>query len=195
MPSAYPTSERHDDDSPGGTGAEEFDLEAFHAGNRTVLARCYRAHFGRVFAVVSKILNGADVESVVHELFCRLVASPEMRASFRGGNLGAWLTQVGRNLAIDHARRWRRESAPLGESVAADGPAFNDEVEAKLLVERFRVEILPKELEAVFEARFLRQLPQRAAAEELRMPRTTLVYQEKKVRSLLQRFLLGKELA
>ena len=45
----------------------------------------------------------------------------------------------------------------------------------------------------VFESRFIKQLPQREAAKELGMPRTTLVYQEQKIRALLQRFLLGDE--
>lgn len=195
MPSADPHSESSDDASAHVVGSAELDLGAFHAGERQVLAACYRAHYGRVFAVVGKILGGADAESIVHEVFYRLLASREMRASFRGGNLGGWLAQVARNLAIDHARRWRREVEPLPENEERAGRSIDDELEAKHLIARFRREVLPSEFDAVFDARFLRQLPQRAAAAELRMPRTTLVYQEQKIRSLLQRFLLGKELA
>ena len=46
----------------------------------------------------------------------------------------------------------------------------DEEVEAKILVERFRSERLPLELESVFDARFLRQLSQREAAKAVSRP-------------------------
>jgi RNA polymerase sigma-70 factor, ECF subfamily len=62
-----------------------------------------------------------------------------------------------------------------------------------MLVERFRTEVLPEKLRPLFEARFIRQIPQRDAAEELGIPRSTLVYQEQQIRELLETFLLGDD--
>ena len=58
------------------------------------------------------------------------------------------------------------------------------------MIERFRREVLPAKWADVFEHRFLRQLSQAEAAELLGIGRTTLAYQETRVRRLLRRFLL-----
>jgi RNA polymerase sigma-70 factor (ECF subfamily) len=65
----------------------------------------------------------------------------------------------------------------------------DDELDAKVLVERFRRDCLPQEWAGVFDARFLRQVPQREAARELGIRRTTLAYRELRIRRLLSRFL------
>lgn len=59
-----------------------------------------------------------------------------------------------------------------------------------MLVERFQREVLPPKYRALFDARFLRQLPQREAARELGIERSTLAYQEQRVRELLESFFL-----
>ena len=102
--------------------------------------------------------------------------------------------QVAANRAIDVARRLRREEPSEAEDAAgADvpvAPRFDDAVDAKMLVDRFVREQLPPAWAGVFDARFMRQLPQREAAAELGMQRTTLVYQEQRIRELLRKFLL-----
>jgi RNA polymerase sigma-70 factor, ECF subfamily len=178
---------------------EEAWLADFHAGNRVVLERCYRECYRGVVRAVRRMLSGADAETVTHEVFYRLLSNAKVRESFQGGSLDAWLTQVATNTARDLLRRQRREqpeetpreahARAHAEGRAEDG-GFADEVDAKLLIDRFRVERLPPEWGAVFDARFLRQLPQRQAAEELGIPRTTLVYQEQRIRALLRDFLL-----
>ena len=179
-------------------------LAAFHAGDRSEIEACYREHVGRVLAAARRIVGSVDAETITHEVFYRLLSNAKMRESFQGGNLGAWLTQVVTRSAVDDLRRRKREVAhdevPSGDasSSSASGPSSStdtsqDHVDAKLLIDRFRRERLPPEWAAVFDARFIRQLPQREAALALGMPRTTLVYQEQKVRALLQRFLLGGE--
>ena len=65
--------------------------------------------------------------------------------------------------------------------------------EARVMLDRFRSERLPAKWRGVFEARFIRQLDQRSAAKELKMFRTTLAYQELRVRALLRKFLLRRE--
>ncbi len=172
-------------------------LDAFHDGDRGVLEQCYRDHDGPVAGAVRRILGDADAETVTHEVFYRLLSDRALRENFQGGSFAAWLTRVATNGALDHRRRYRREQGdfPENEAAQADPAAAaraDDELWAKLLVERFRRECLPPEWADVFDARFLRHLPQREAARKLGMHRTTLVYREARIRRLLTKFLLGK---
>ena len=142
----------------------------------------------------------ADAETVTHEVFFRLLSDPACRASFKGGNFAAWITRVASNAAIDHLRRNRRERGEPGPDLEQHGDAhaaaarIDEQLEAKRLVERFRRECLPPAWAGVFEARFVRRLAQREAARELRMHRTTLVYQEHRIRRLLADFLARVQL-
>jgi RNA polymerase sigma-70 factor (ECF subfamily) len=168
-------------------------LDDFRAGRTRTLEECYRNHYADVARAAERVLGAADAETVTHEVFYRLLTDPEMRQGFRGENLRGWLTQVATNRAIDVARRLRREQGDLAEEGAGgDVPAarFDDAVDAKLLIDRFVREKLPPAWSALFDARFIRQLPQREAAAELGMQRTTLVYQEQRIRELLRKFLL-----
>jgi RNA polymerase sigma-70 factor (ECF subfamily) len=171
----------------------ERELSAFHAGDRATLERCYRDHFGAVARAAARVLGPVDAETVTHEVFHRLIASADMRTSFRGGDLGAWLSRVATNLAIDYRRRLAREQALPDTLPAPERPTEDEAVAARLLVERFEREVLPPKWRAVFEARFLRQLTQREAASELGVRRTTLLYQEHRIRALLRRFVLREE--
>jgi RNA polymerase sigma-70 factor, ECF subfamily len=167
-------------------------LERFHAGERNTLELVYRRHFHTVEGAVGGVLAGADRETAIHEVFLRLLNEATFRQSFRGGDLGAWLSVVGRNHAIDCARRRNRE-APAGIDVGSwrsSGDELARSAEARLLIERFTREVLPQQWRLVFEARFLRHLSQNEAAEELGMRRSTLAYQELRVRQLLRTFLL-----
>jgi RNA polymerase sigma-70 factor (ECF subfamily) len=166
------------------------DLADFHSGSVAALDRCYREHFDDVRAAVERVLHGADEETVIHNVFYRLVSDSALRANFRGGNFAAWIRTVARNEAIDYWRRHRREEA-MGDEPDANASKEHDP-DAKILVDRFRVQ-LPEKLRGVFEARFLRQLSQREAAAALGMQRTTLVYQEQQVREALKAFLLEDE--
>jgi RNA polymerase sigma-70 factor (ECF subfamily) len=171
-------------------------LADFHSGDRAVLEQCYRDHCPGVMRTVGRLLTGADTETVTHEVFYRLLSNARLRENFQGGHFDAWLNRVAVNSARDHLRRLRREHVEIDEDVSHSAssaepvPSLSDEVEAKVLIDRFRRERLPAEWANVFEARFIQQLPQRQAAEMLGMHRTTLVYQEQRVRELLRDFLL-----
>jgi RNA polymerase sigma-70 factor (ECF subfamily) len=183
----------HPGSSPAAAFPRDRWLEAFHRGDRTAIEQCYREHHATVSAVVGRMLPDVDAESVSHEIFFRLLTDPKLRSNFRGGNVGAWLTQVAKRCALDHLRRLRRERSdppePADESGSLEARR-SDALEAKQLVDRFRRERLPPEWAGVFEARFLRGLAQREAAKALGMHRTTLVYREHRIRALLRRFLL-----
>lgn len=170
-------------------------LVRFHDGDRTTLERCYREHSAGVLAAASRLLRDVDAETVTHEIFFRLLTDGSMRAGFRGGDLGAWLSVVARRRAIDWLRRMKREVSARGSDpeLAEPGPdraREDDAVDAKRLVARFQSEVLPDKYRALFQARFLRQLSQREAAAELGIERSTLAYQEQRVRELLERFIL-----
>jgi RNA polymerase sigma-70 factor (ECF subfamily) len=172
-------------------------LSRFHAGKRSIIEECYREHFDSVMQAVGELLSSADRETVVHEVFYRLLSDAGMRESFRGGSFKAWLRTVARNRAIDYLRRHRREQS-LGAQAVSElerGRARQqeEETEAKMLIDQFRNEHLPEKLAPVFEARFLQQLSQREAARKLGMHRTTLAYQEQLIRDILRVFLLAGE--
>ena len=166
-------------------------LEQFHRGDRQTLEACYREHFGTVERAIGTLLGGADRETAIHELFSRLISSAELRRSFQGGTFAAWLATVARNQAIDTRRKAAREiSASTDDPGASEAGNWEEAAQARLLVERFRRDLLPPDWQGVFELRFLQQLPQREAATRLSMHRTTLAYREIRIRRLLRRFLL-----
>jgi RNA polymerase sigma-70 factor, ECF subfamily len=168
-------------------------LERFHAGDRPVLEEIYQQHFPRVDGAVSSVLAGADRETVVHELFLRLLRDPAFRRGFRGGNLSAWLSTVARNQAIDYSRRRNRE-APAGVHLGdrlSSGDELARSTEARILIERFVRDVLPPAWRDVFQARFIDQLSQAQAAAAVGKRRTTLAYQELRIRRMLRSFLLA----
>jgi len=72
---------------------------------------------------------------------------------------------------------------------SAEGRAFEFTPSLKPL-ERFRDQVLPRKWQRVFVARFVEQQEQSAAARSLGMRRTTLAYQEYRIRRLLRRYVL-----
>lgn len=179
------------------TDDETERLSRFHAGDRDVVATIYEEHYEVVERAVGRVLSEtADRESVVQEVFYRLLSSEPMRRGFQGGSLAGWLTTVARNQAIDFARRYHRELRlaqhyePPGH---AQGSRPGEREEATLLLERFVREVLPAEWAPLFRARFLDGLSQREAAAALGIRRTTLAYREFRIDRMLKQFLLGTD--
>ena len=171
---------------------EQAFLDRFYAGERTTLGEIYRHHFDRVEASVGTVLVGADRETVIHEVFFRLLRDEAFRRAFRGGDLGAWLAVVGRNRAIDYTRHRNRElpaGIDLGNALST-GDELARSAEARLLIERFVRDVLPPAWRGLFEARFIFHLKQSEAAAALGKRRTTLAYQELRIRQMLRKFLL-----
>jgi RNA polymerase sigma-70 factor (ECF subfamily) len=138
------------------------------------------------------MLAGPDRETVIHEVFSRLIAREDVRRAFRGGSFPGWLSTVARNAAIDYKRRFAREQALSADAAAgaADAVRWEEATHARLLIERFRREVLPAEWANVFEHCVLGQMSQREAACALGLRRTTLAYREMRIRRALRRFLL-----
>jgi RNA polymerase sigma-70 factor (ECF subfamily) len=164
-------------------------LRRFHDGDRSIIEQIYREHFTSVSRAVALLSSAADRETAIHEIFLRLLTRPALRGAFLGGDFGAWLGVVAHNHAIDCARQRRREvPADCAAHPLVDGSATH--VEARIMVERFRAEVLPPKWRGVFDTRFIQQLTQEEAATALGVGRTTLAYQESRVRRLLRRFFL-----
>jgi RNA polymerase sigma-70 factor (ECF subfamily) len=182
------------DDPSGEAGADDAAwLHAFHRGDRSAMERCYRDHFETVEAAIGGILGGADRETVIHELFSRLLANEDLRRSFHGGSLGAWLAMVGRNQAIDYRRRFGRETDLQDRPADAVAARWQDAADARMLIERFKRESLPPAWVGVFDLCFVQQMSQREAARALGIRRTTLAYREIRIRRELRKFLLEDE--
>jgi len=175
--------------------ADQLWLERFHAGDRRVLEGCYRDHYATVAAAAARHVQGADAETVVHDVFYTLLSSQSARESFRGGSLAAWLTTVARNRAIDYLRQHRRLRSidpAATQALPSEDPDPATCAEARRIVEEVRRR-LPEKWRPVFQARFVDQLSQREAAARIGCSRTTLAYRETRVRAALRRYLLDPE--
>jgi RNA polymerase sigma-70 factor (ECF subfamily) len=173
---------------------EESFTQAFYEGGPAAMSALYRTHFSTVKAAVAAVLPGADGETAIHEVFLRLISNEQLRRAYRTGSFSNWLFTVARHHAIDCARRRARET-PAGLTVQeheGNFAALENELEARALIRKFR-DRLPTEWLGVFDARFVDQLDQRQAARAAGVPRTTLVYREHRIRSLLRAFLLDGE--
>jgi RNA polymerase sigma-70 factor, ECF subfamily len=170
----------------------------FHAGERDFIGLLYRETYETVDATVGRVLRGADRETVVHDLYFRLLSKSELRQNFSGGSMRSWLATLAHNLAVDFWRRHRRETnledretPPLIDPVSQ---RMEERADLNLFVERFRRDGLPEDLWPLFQARFLERLDQREAARRLGIPRTTLAYRELRVRRLLRAYLRKRSL-
>ena len=168
-------------------------LARFHAGERDFIGLLYRETYETVDVTVGRVLRGADRDTVVHDLYFRLLSKSELRQNFSGGSMRAWLATLAHNLAVDFWRRHRRETGlENGEAPPLVDPMsrrMEERAELNLFVERFRRDGLPTKLWPLFQVRFVEQLDQREAARRLGIPRTTLAYRELQVKRLLRAFL------
>jgi RNA polymerase sigma-70 factor (ECF subfamily) len=167
-------------------------LRRFHRGEREVIRQLYVDYFATVSAAIASVVDGPDRETVIHEVFVRLIERAEMRESFRGGSVAAWLTTIARNRAIDLVRRRKRETAAIDEVALDPGVPTEDRsvaATARRQLAAFRV-TLPAEWRAIFDACFVEQRSQRDAARSLGIARTTLAYRELQIRRRLRRFVL-----
>ena len=180
---------------PGTTPADSEWLQRFHAGERRAMAECYRDHFDTVDAVVGRFVSGADRETIIHDVFYQLIARRELRENFQGGSFRAWLTTVTKNQTIDYLRRHRRYRATLekfARNPDAEPEAIDERAERKQLTEDLKSTI-PERWQKLFQVRFVEQLSQREAAERLGIARTTLVYQELRIRGLVARWVRQRQ--
>jgi RNA polymerase sigma-70 factor (ECF subfamily) len=169
-------------------------LNRFHAGDRAAMEECYRDYYQVVEAAVRGMLREADKETVIHEVFFALLSEPTTRQGFQGGSFAAWLRTLAKNRALDLLRRQQLERRAAPEAArqmqtSVPGPS-EQRADARAFLSRFQKQCLPEKWRAVFETRFVQQLSQREAASTLGISRTTLAYQEHRIRALLKKQIL-----
>ena len=180
---------------PGDRTAMEDDwLARFHGGDPAVLEGCYRESFPVMERAVGEILGHADRESIIHDIFSRLIGQPEFRRTFRGGSFSAWIAVVARHQALDYLKRRKRETSTGDRPEPVHPRNEGRAIEARILVETFRRKWLAPAWEGVFDACFLRQMSQHEAARALGLSRTTVAYRELRIRHQLKKFLRDEEL-
>ena len=175
-------------------------LDAFHQGDRDVLAAVYEEYYSSVWAGTAPLASPVDRENVAHDVFCTLIERPDKRASFKGGRLGGWLFRVARNASFNYARRHRRViaiggSEDLPNSDAPEAPPAPDPEQDTLVAElRTRLaDCVRKHVSAerwpAFEACFLRCMSRRAAGAVLGVAHTTLNHWIRSLSTRLRRCL------
>lgn len=162
-------------------------LTAFRAGDPEAMAEVYWAYVSRVESFVRKFAEPVDVPDLVQEAFVRALAETSRRAYDGVRDYGPYLVAVARNLVIDRARIRGRE-LPTDSDELAEHPA-EDDGDAPPWAEPATVKVveaylagLPAPLRAVHDARYVRGLSQRSAAEVIGISRQQLRTQEARLR-------------
>jgi RNA polymerase sigma-70 factor (ECF subfamily) len=163
----------------------------FLRGDRDVLEQIYRDSFEAVRRAAGRVLREpADRDGVVQQVFTEVVSDRRLRATFRGGDLGAWLSGIARHKAIDFARRERRltELSEIPEPAVAPGPLDDFRHELERFARR-----LPDDRRRLVELRFVAGMTQVEAAGALGIPRSTLEDWERQIKRALEEYLLSGE--
>ena len=97
-------------------------------------AELYEAHFGRVYAYVTRRVRDRHLaEDVTSEVFQQALAGLS-RFEWRGAPFGAWLFTIARNAIADRARRAAHESGhPTPEPAVDPEPGIERIEELALL--------------------------------------------------------------
>ena len=135
-------------------------LVDFHAGRRSVLEQCYRELYPTVQRAVGRVLTGADQETVIHEVFYRLISREDLRRSFRGGSLKAWIATVAYHQALEYVRRQQREQGALAQVRDLGVVALRD-LPDRLAGTGLDLDAVEGEPDAVLHTSFLPGLPGR----------------------------------
>ena len=85
-------------------------------GDPAAFEAVYRAHAGRLFGLVSRMLGSApEAEDVLQEIF---ITAHRKLSSFRGdSSLGTWLYRIAVNHCLDHLRSRGARMASVTESL------------------------------------------------------------------------------
>lgn len=164
-------------------------LDAFRAGDPDAMAEVYWAYVSRLESFLRKFAEPADVPDLVQEVFVRALVETSRRSYDGVRDYGPYLVAVARNLLVDRARRKGRE-LPTDDAALAELPAAEEEDETEPWAEPATVEVveaylatLSEPLRAVHEARYVRGLPQRGAAEAIGITRQQLRTREARLRA------------
>ena len=107
------------------------------SGNESAMAQLYDRYSALVYAVALRVLGDTGAaEDVLQDVFIQLWRNPGLFDSSRG-NLGAWLSVIARNRAIDRLRK-RRPESELDDVVIAVEPDLAGDAERSRAMEKVR---------------------------------------------------------
>jgi RNA polymerase sigma factor (sigma-70 family) len=149
----------------------DVELAAFHEGRQEVVHRIYITHGPALLRQLRRYAGPAEAESVVHDLFVELLKNRELRQRFKGGQMLAWLREIGRLKALEHLRKAGRQ---VPQEMPEVGISPERDVEARDLVSRFLAGFVPVTQQRFFGLRFLERRTQVEIAACLGIPRSTL---------------------
>jgi RNA polymerase sigma factor (sigma-70 family) len=149
----------------------DVELAAFHEGRQEVVHRIYIAHGPALLRQLRRYAGAAEAESVVHDLFVELLKNSELRQRFKGGQMFAWLREIGRLKALEYLRKAGRE---VPHEIPEVGISPEGDVEARDLLTRFLARVVPANQQRFFGLRFLERRTQVEIAASLGIPRSTL---------------------
>jgi RNA polymerase sigma factor (sigma-70 family) len=149
----------------------ELDLAAFYQGRQEVIHRLYVAHGAALLRQVGRYAGKAEAEAVVHDLFVELLKNRDLRQQFKGGQMFAWLRQIGRLKALEYLRKAGRH---VPQDLPEIGISPEGDVEARELLQRFLAGSVPGAQQRFFGLRFLERRTQVEIAACLGVPRSTL---------------------
>jgi RNA polymerase sigma-70 factor (ECF subfamily) len=175
----------------------EADLEVARRcreGDPAAFEALYRAHAGRLYGLVSRMLgSAAEAEDVLQEIF---VSAHRKMAGFRGeSSLGTWLYRIAINQCLDYLRSRGVRMSRATESLDQEDAHEPVSAEPAVPVAISRIDLeraiaqLPEGCRAAFVLHDVEGLDHREVAEALGISEGTSKSQVHKARHRLRRLL------
>jgi RNA polymerase sigma-70 factor (ECF subfamily) len=166
-------------------------------GDPAAFEALYRAHAGRLFGLVSRMLGSApEAEDLLQEIF---VSAHRKMGSFRGeSTLGTWLYRIAVNHCLDHLRSRGARMARATESMDKEEAYEPAAVEPQVPTAISRIDLeraiaqLPEGCRAAFVLHDVEGLDHREVAEALGISEGTSKSQVHKARHRLRRLLSAR---
>jgi RNA polymerase sigma-70 factor, ECF subfamily len=112
-------------------------VSAIRSCDESAMAHLYDRYSPIVYSVALRVLGDTGAaEDILQEIFLQLWRNPELFDSSRG-NLGAWLSVIARNRAIDTLRR-RRPITDIADVIVSTDKDISAETDRTRAMERVR---------------------------------------------------------
>jgi RNA polymerase sigma-70 factor, ECF subfamily len=112
-------------------------VSGIRSGKESAMAQLYDRYSPIVYSVALRVLGDAGAaEDVLQDVFIQLWKNPGLFDSSRG-NLGAWLSVIARNRAIDALRK-RRPESEIADVIVSVQPDLAGDAERARAMEKVR---------------------------------------------------------
>jgi RNA polymerase sigma-70 factor (ECF subfamily) len=150
-------------------------VERLRASDEGAMAQLYDRYSGIVYSVALRVLNDTGAaEDVLQEVFLQLWRNPGVFDASRG-SLGAWLSVIARNRAIDALRK-RKPVTDFENVVLSVECNLESEAGRKVSIEKARAALIkvPAEQRKALELAFFQGLTHTEIAEKTGEPLGTI---------------------